>query len=128
MFFVYQPDEGDRQEWWFDPHKIKTREAEAIEKKTGWDWEEFGTHLIKGSVVARRALLWMFLRRVHPVLKFEDLDFAVSEVTLEYSKEELELIRVETDKSGASEVMLTALDQQIAEARSHPKAVPSSDD
>lgn len=124
MFFIYSPEDGEPQEWWFDPQKVRAQEAEAIEKRTGWDWAEFGVHLLKGSALARRALLWTYLRRTHHILRFEDVDFALGEVTVEYSKEELENIREQTDKADADPaqkvLMLQQLDAQIAEAREGP--------
>lgn len=132
MFFVYAPEDGERQDWWFDPGKVRAQEAEAIEKRTGWDWSEFGVHLIKGSALARRALLWTFQRRVHHTLRFEDVDFALGEVTIEYSKGELEKMRAETERQdniSAEEkaLMLAQLDREMAEAKESPgKASASS--
>lgn len=132
MFFKYMPEDGEAQEWWFDPNKVRSQEAEAIEKRTGWDWGEFGFHLLKGSALARRALLWTYLRRTHHVLRFEDVDFALSEVELEYSLEEVEALRAEADKSldeadPDRPAVLASFDKQIADARPGPgKATLSS--
>jgi hypothetical protein len=121
MYLVYRPEDGEEQRWTFNPKKIRAAEAEALEKRTGWDFEEFGLHLLKGSVLARRALLWTYLRRVHHTLRFEDVDFAVGEVELQYDKDELTLMREQVEKThGGSDAervqMLAALDEQIADA------------
>lgn len=124
MFFIYTPEDGERQEWWFDPKKIRVSEAEAIEKRTGWDWSEFGVHLIQASVLARRALLWTYLRRTHPRLRFEDVDFAMDEIELEFSREELEAMRAQLGQqdglSTQERAQLAALDEQIEQARPGP--------
>lgn len=118
MFLIYKPEDGEEQRWPFSPKKVRAAEAEAIEKRTGWDYEEFGLHLVKGSVLARRALLWTYLRRVHHNLRFEDVDFAVGEVELEFDKDELRTMREQiSEQRFASEAdresMLSAIDAQI---------------
>jgi hypothetical protein len=133
MFFIYEPEGDEAQEWWFDPNKIRAQEAEAIERRCGWDWTQFGMHLLSGSALARRALLWTYLRRTHHVLRFEDVDFAMSEVRLEYSKEELAKVREEAEKQPAANdsdkaVMLAQLELQIAEAREYQGKAHASND
>lgn len=131
MYLVYRPDGSEPQEWWFDPQKLRAQEAEAIEKRTGWDFAEFGSHLLRGSVLARRALLWTFQRQVHHTLRFEDVDFATGEVELEYSKEELQRMRESAaDLDGLDQVereaALRDIDQQIEAAREGPGKAPAS--
>lgn len=131
MFLVYRPDGGDEQVWVFDPNKLLAVEAEAVEKRTGWDWADFGQHLVKGSVTARRALLWTFLRRAHRTLRYEDVTFAVGEVTLEFDVEELGNARAaveaaDYDSDAERTAALAAIDEQIAEARAAPGKAPAS--
>lgn len=133
MFLSYTPEDGEPQRWEFQPNKIRSQEAEAIEKRTGWDWGEFGKHLLSGSVLARRALLWTYQRRVHPTLRFEDVDFATGEVILELDKEELQQQRdalADSETIGAEEkaTALALLDAEIEKAPEPPgKASASSD-
>lgn len=126
MWFIYKPEDGEPQEWWFDPQKVRAREAEAIEKRTGWDWGEFGQHLIQGSTLARRALLWTYQRRLHPTLRFEDVDFAMDEVELSPSVEEVAAIRAEMVKQDVPAETLAAFDRINAEARPGPGKAPAS--
>lgn len=131
MWFVYRPESGEREEWWFDPNKTRSQEAEAIERRTGWDWAEFGQHLMSGSVLARRALLWTFQKRVHHTLRFEDVDFAVGEVELEYSADELEHLRDAVAEQShltraERESALAELAKQIDQARPGPGKAPAS--
>lgn len=117
MYLVYTPADGDRQEWWFDPNDMGSAEAETIEKRTGWDWAEYFVRLNAGSVLARRALLWTFLRRIHHTLRFEDVNFTMSELTLEYDKNELTRLRDELAKQEVPANQLAEMDRQIDEAR-----------
>lgn len=89
MFLVYKPEGQEEQQWEFNPRKMRSSEAEEIEKVTGWDFAEFGQHLQKGSQLALRALLWHYQRKTHPVLKFRDVDFGLDEVELRFDQDEL---------------------------------------
>ena len=126
MFLTYRPAEGDEQKWTFKPGKLSSKEAEAIEKRTGWTFEEFGQQLLKGSTLARRALLWTFQRRTHHTIKFEDIDFLMDEVKLEMDKGELLALREQMelydfDDEATRKLALAQVDQQIAEAEENPE-------
>lgn len=131
MYLSYTPADGEPQRWEFTPNKMDSQEAEAIEKRTGWDWGEFGRHLLAGSVLARRALLWTYQRRVHHTLRFEDVRFATGELTLELDKAELQETR---DQLAASEAIspeekaaaLSMLDKEIEQAPEAPGKAPAS--
>lgn len=89
MYLVYQPEGSDEpQRWPYNPRKLMSAEREAIEKRTGTPFAEFTQAVLKGSSVARRALLWVMLKRDHPTMKYDDVDFAWDELKLEYSKQE----------------------------------------
>ncbi|HET6504619.1 MAG TPA: hypothetical protein VFG87_28050 [Amycolatopsis sp.] len=127
MFLIYKPGDGEEQEWWFDPQDMRVKEAEAVEKRTGWDWTEYFIHLLAGSVLARRALLWTFQRRIHPTLRFEDVDFAMSELTLEYDQAELQRLRDKTaEQDGVTAEQLAQLDEQVTQARPGLGKAPAS--
>jgi len=132
MLFSYKPDDGDAQQWTFRPRKFPSHEAEAIENATGMTWSEFSEQVLKGSVRARRALLWILLRRQHPVLKFNDVAFSLDEVELELEPDELRAMRGELEKVDDPDVRSLALaqiDEQIAEAEAKdaPKEADSAD-
>jgi hypothetical protein len=89
VFLVYQPDGSDEPTRWpYNPRKLMSAEREAIERRTGMTFAEFTAAVLKGSSVARRALLWVMLKRDHPTLKYDTVDFAWDELKLEYSKQE----------------------------------------
>ena len=89
MILVYAPADGDEQRWEFQLGRLRVMEIEAIEKRTDMAYDtEFRENLLKGQVRARRALLWTMLRRQHPTLRFDDVDFAADELRLEFDRSE----------------------------------------
>jgi hypothetical protein len=89
VYLVYQPEGSEEPTRWpYNPRKLMSAEREAIEKVTGLPFAEFTQAVIKGSSLARRALLWVMLKRDHPTTKFDDVDFAWDELRLEYSRQE----------------------------------------
>lgn len=94
MFLVYQPEGQDEPtRWRYNPKKLMSVEREDLERRTGRNFSEFTTDVLKGNSLCRRALLFTFLRRDHPKTRFEDVDFAWDELTLEYSRQEYEEMR-----------------------------------
>lgn len=72
---VYHPDGVEPHEWDFDPYKLLSPECMAIERVTGLTFEEWVSHLIRGSMVAVHAALWVLLRRDDPGLDPDDVVF-----------------------------------------------------
>jgi hypothetical protein len=133
MYVTYKPDGGDVQEWSFHPRKMPSNEAEAIERATDMTWAEFSAQVMKGSVRARRALLWILLRRTHPTLKFADVAFTMDELDMSMDSAELAAMRTELEKVDDDDVRALALrqiDDEIAEAeaKDSPKVSSSSDE
>jgi hypothetical protein len=124
MKLVYTPDGEAPQEWKYKPGRIRASDAELLERRTGMSWGDFNQQLARGSVLARRALLWYFLRQTHATLRFEDVDFALDELTLEFDRDEWAHIRrqVEETKLPAGtpdemrETLLAELDREAAGA------------
>lgn len=133
MLFKYTPEGATEREWTFSPEKLMASEAEAIEKVTGLTYEEFGQALIKGSVAARRALLWVLLKREDAPLRHSQVDVPVGSVSVDYEKHELQAIRdaLESNRDLSDsdrDAALVALDEMLAgEVEDAPKA-PGSDD
>lgn len=121
MIVIYEPADGDRQRWEWDPDRVRTSEAEICEKRYGKTWDQFKASVMQGESKARRVLLWHLMRREHHTLKFEDLpDFYTGELKVEFTTSEITVIRDRVAKAKMSESerddMLTALDLQMAEA------------
>lgn len=123
MRLVYTPDgdEDQAQSWEINLGRFRSAETEMIEKRTGMDWgTDFTERLMKGNMLARRALLWALQRRTHPMIRFEDVDFAHDEVLLEFDRDELLRQRAEVEKAPLNDLekaaALAYLDDEIAKA------------
>lgn len=126
MYLTYCPEGNDEpQEFVFNPDNINTFDAEAIESATAWTWEEFMMNLRKGSVKARRVLLWVFLRRVHRGLQLRDVNFKNKEVKLEFDASEMatlmDAVKESPDQPGVDkESILDAMEAERVKARPAP--------
>jgi hypothetical protein len=85
---IYTPEGADPREWDFDPGKMHDVEAIEIEKRTGLTYVEFGERFLKGSILARKALLFVLMKRTIPTLKWDELQFTISEVEVNFDAEE----------------------------------------
>jgi hypothetical protein len=117
---IYTPADGDEQRWDWEPKQVRARDAELIETKADATWDEFQMQLLGGRMRARRVLLWFLLRKDHPTLKLDDVDFAVGEVKAEHTVGELQELRegvVDAPRlpEDRREAALEMIDKQIAE-------------
>lgn len=129
MYLVYQPEGAEEpQRFQYKPQKLMSAEREALERRSHMDFADFTKGVLNGNAVCRRALLWVMLKRGHPTLKYEDVDFAWDELTLEYSKQEYELMRANLIESGdATPEQLDKINLEIVTAideESEGKALP----
>jgi len=90
MIITYKVDGEPDRAWPFDPNKLMSPECEAIERVTKMDYAQFTAKVAAGNALARRAIVWVMLKREHPTLKFEDVSFPYGAFDLEYSKVELD--------------------------------------
>lgn len=103
----------------------RARVAEKLYSKACGErrtWEQFVAEAKSGSIAARKIALWLAMTDKHPMLRFDDVpDFKVGELTMEYSKQELRVIRagiaasenlLDNDKAS----YLAGLELEIAEA------------
>jgi hypothetical protein len=120
MYLVYQP-EGSAEPTRFKylPRKLRSADREELERRSGMSYTEFTKAVVEGNSLCRRSLLFMFLRRDNARLRFDDVDFAWDELTLEYSRGELLKMREgveEAAPAGQRASILATLDEQIADA------------
>jgi len=125
--FVYAPEGADPKKWDFAPEKLMSPEAEAIERNTGMTYAEWGTAVTKGSVLALHGLLFVLLKRDIPTIKWDDVQFSMSELDFELDDEEtaealagLEAKAAKGDLDASDEALLERLRESGAEAA--PKA------
>ncbi|WP_063748906.1 hypothetical protein [Streptomyces sp. NRRL B-24484] len=120
MYLTYKPEGSEEpRRWKYEPKKLMSAEREAIEKRTDRNYAQFVGDVQQGSSICRRALLWVMLKREHPALRFDDVDFAWDELDFEYSKAELQEFRRDASEqapSGQRDAILAQLDKEIAEA------------
>jgi hypothetical protein len=86
--FVYKPEGATPKKWDFDPSKLMSPEAIAIERLTGMTFGEWQDALSRGSMLALQALLYVLLKRETPTLKFDDVQFCNDDVDVELTDEE----------------------------------------
>lgn len=89
MYVIFRPADGDEQRYHFDADRVSNFEAESVERETGWTYSEWGDRLTRNSAIAMHALLWIVMRRVHPTLKYRDVAFDMSQVSVEPEPDEL---------------------------------------
>lgn len=125
MWVTYKPEDQPAeaaQRWEFNPDRVRTSEAELIEKRYGANWDTWRNDVRAGSARARRVLLWHLIRRKHNTLRYEDTpDFYMDELLVEHSVAELlelkeRLAKAKVDDEGMREQMATALDIEITDA------------
>jgi len=86
--FVYTPEGADPQEWEFDPLKLMSPEAEAIEKHCNMIYGQWAQYVTQGSILAIHGLLYVLLKRSRPTLKWDEVQFSLSEVEFKFSDDE----------------------------------------
>lgn len=104
MLLKYTPQGEKEQTFEFRPGRLLSVEAEAIEDVGGNTWasfEEFRQKFLAGNFKARRAALWIMLKRENPRLRFPEVAVYVDELDIDFEAAELARLRerVETDDS-----------------------------
>lgn len=125
MYLVYSPEGSEEpKRWRYQPKKLMSAEREMLERRTGKNFSEFSQAVLQGNSQCRRALLFMYLKREHPGIRYEDVDFAWDELVLEHSKGELRAMReqvIDTVPAEQLDKVLEKLDEEIAEAFDDPE-------
>ena len=124
MHVIYKPErpeDGDRQEWDFQPGRVRASQAEVLERLFGGTWDEFQIGVQQGKMRARRVMLWYLLQLTHATLRFEDVpDFYSDELEVSYSVKELTALRDGILKANMPadrrDAIVTAIDNQMVEA------------
>ena len=136
MLFRYTATGADPREWEFRPLKLPSAEAEAIERLTDWEYPEFGRKFMAGSIKAHHALLYVFLKRTIPTIKWGDVQFTADEIEIEYDRTEKQAMidglvekQLAEGLSPEEEMMLGMMKADLEETAPHeevevPKAPP----
>lgn len=98
MIVTYKPAGGDERTWTYRAAEMSSGDAEDIEDAVGKTFDEWQMALQTGGAKARRALLWIMLRRDTPGLRFRDVQFKMGELEVEFEREEKARLRAEVEK------------------------------
>lgn len=122
MYVVYAPEDpadGDRQEWTFEPGRVRAAEGQALLREFGEkSWDLFVQGIKVNNLHARRVLLWHLLRRTHPLMRFSDTpDFYADEVTIDFSSKELtellDAVRTSNEAPDMKAQLVAAFESEI---------------
>jgi hypothetical protein len=127
----YTPEGEKEQTFTFRPGRLLSVEAEAIEDVGGNTWasfEEFRQKFLSGNFKARRAALWIMLKRQNPRLRFPEVAVYVDELDIDFEPEELDRLRerVEKDEGMSDDDRSEAL--RLLEASQLPEGVEPGDE
>ncbi|WP_431997791.1 hypothetical protein [Streptomyces fungicidicus] len=109
MKVKYSPEDGDEQVFDYNPNKLMSVEREALEKRTGMNFGAFAMGVLRGNALCRRALLHVLLKRQHPGIAFDDVDFCWDELTVEMTKGEITLAVERLREKGGDEDLAEAM-------------------
>ncbi|MDX2552749.1 MULTISPECIES: type 2 periplasmic-binding domain-containing protein [Streptomyces] len=112
MKVTYTPEDGEPQVFDYNPNKLMSVEREALERVTGRPFSDFAMGVLKGHGLCRRALLHVLLKRQHPTLRLDDVDFAWDELTVEMTQGEIDLAVARLREKGGDEQMIDAMLKQ----------------
>lgn len=104
MKVTYTPEDGEPQVFDYNPNKLMSAEREALEKRTGMSFQQFTMGVLRGHSLCRRALLHVLLKRQHPGISYEDVDFCWDELTVEMTKGEITLAAERLREKGEDDV------------------------
>ena len=93
MIIVYAPEGGEVHRWDLKEIRIMAVEAEEVERVTDLDWAAARAKIVKGSMLALRAVAWVLLKRTQPTLRYGQFQPAAAELDFEYSPAERAAIR-----------------------------------
>lgn len=80
---TWHPEGADPVVWDFQPNRLDVVEAEEIEIKTGFTLVEWAEKVMRGSMLAVHALLWVLRKRADPTLRYDDVRFCAADVEFE---------------------------------------------
>lgn len=93
MIVTYSPAGGESRTWDYKADDLPSSDAEDIEDAVGITFDEFQVRLMTGGAKARRALLWVLMRRDTPGLRFGDVSYRMGELSVEFDAPELARLR-----------------------------------
>lgn len=127
MKFIYRPEGAEPREWELDPSRLMSPEVEAIERHTGLTFQQWAEGIGTGSFLAIHGLLYVLLKRTHPTLRWDDvqfcmadLDFAMDDAEAATLIAELEAKRDGEGLTTEEAAVLKSLQERPAESDAEP--------
>jgi len=127
IHITYKPEDGERQEWDFEPGRIRNSVASMIVNQFGGSYDEWKLGVQKNDPKARRVLLWHLMTQDHAKMRLADVpDFYDDELVVEYSSAEIDELRTKVEKSNMAnkDMVLAALEVDYDEAVAREKENP----
>ena len=118
MLLVYKPKDGEVQRFPIEFDEMTLAEIEDIENYSGRSFRRFVESFDEGRISQIRPLLFVFLKRANPLLRYRDVNPKLSEVSIDQERGELEALRerVEADPDWPDrEETLVQIDAALAE-------------
>lgn len=129
MILTYKPDGEERQVWSVKFGKLRSSEADLIEKFAGVRFVDFQKEATAGPGRSLRALTFVMLKRAHPAMRWEDFDPLLDEIELDFDKDEMEQVRAEISKDPTlTAEQVAMLDAAVEAAEEAPPKAPASSD
>lgn len=89
MYFIYKPEGAEPKRWKFDPTKLMSPEAEAIERLCGMTFGEWVDAVGRTSITALHGLLYVMLKREQPTLTYDQVQFCLDDIDLELEDDDV---------------------------------------
>lgn len=87
----------------FDVAQFTNKEAMAVEKATGYPWQEWIDKINEGDVLATTGLVWMVRRKAQEDVAFHDVDFAMGDVSFDLDDEQKRAVEAAVAAAEAAE-------------------------
>lgn len=135
MIILYRPEGGEEQQ--FDMRRLRTSEAQIIERTTDMKWGQIKVGVRDDDPTALRGVAWALLKRTQPSLRWSEFDPGVDELTSRFDAREVasyaaEIVALPEEKQAGAiaELKAFALDPAgveaaVADAAAPPKEAPT---
>lgn len=105
MILRYTPKDGAPQLWDLSTVRFLSSEGETVERTIGVEWSDACSRnalVLRKSVTARRALLWVLLKRNQPALRYSAFDPAIDEIDVTLGADDLAELTAEAEEELAA--------------------------
>jgi len=133
MIIVYAPRDGETHRWNMKEVRILSTEAEAVERVTDLEWDKARAKVLKGSMLALRAIAWVLMKRQEPALRYGEFVPEAGELGYEWDADERAVIRanIVSDDDlapGEKALILAEFDEAEASLSAAEQAADASDE